>query len=107
MSRFAGLDSIMKCIIFRCSKKAEMYLYVPFAESEDAAIERLPSDLMKLTGRVEKVMELELSPGRTLARVSRDDVVAGLKQKGFFIQMPPSDILQSDSSVLDQSSDTF
>ena len=49
----------MKCVIFRCSKKEEMYLYVQHRDSEEELLQSLPDGLENLTGRLEKVMELE------------------------------------------------
>ena len=97
----------MKCVIFRCSKKVEMYLYVPFKEDEEQLLADLPEGLDKLTGRLENVMELELTPERKLARVKVEDVLAALNEKGFYIQMPPNDILLKDDSMLYDPSDSF
>lgn len=97
----------MKCVIFRCSKKDEMYLYVPFKEDETVLLDELPDGLEKLTGRLDKVMELELSAERKLARASVEDVMASLNEKGFYIQMPPNDLLRKDDSMLHNPSDSF
>ncbi len=97
----------MKCVIFRCSKKEEMYLYVPFQEKQEALLQSLPGGLEKLTGRLEKVMDLELSPERKLARVNAVDVLAALEEKGFYLQMPPNEIIRKDDSMLSNSSDSF
>ena len=97
----------MKCVIFRCSKKDEMYLYVPHKEAEDKLLSELPEDLKKLTGRLEKVMELDLFPERKLARAEAGDVMASLEEKGFYIQMPPNEVIRKDVSILDNPSDTF
>ena len=97
----------MKCVIFRCSKKDEMYLYVPFKEKEEELLQGLPDGLEKLTGRLGKVMDLELSPDRKLARAKTKDVIASLEEKGFYIQMPPNEIIRKDDSMLNNSSDSF
>ena len=97
----------MKCVIFRCSKKDEMYLYVPYREAEDELLCKLPAGLEKLTGRLEKVMELEISPQRKLARAKASDVMRALEEKGFYIQMPPSEVLLRDDSMLNNPSDSF
>ena len=97
----------MKCVIFRCSKKVEMYLYVPFKEDEEQLLADLPEGLDKLTGRLENVMELELTLERKLARVKVEDVLASIEEKGFYIQMPPNDILLKDDSMLYDPSDSF
>jgi len=97
----------MKCVIFRCSKKAEMYLYVPYRDEEDALLNDLPAGLEKLTGQLEKAMELELSPDRKLARAKAKDVIAALQEKGFYLQSPPNELLRKDDSMLHDPSDTF
>ncbi len=97
----------MKCVIFRCSKKDEMYLYVPHKEADDELLSELPEDLKKLTGRLEKVIELDLFPERKLARAETGDVMASLEEKGFYIQMPPNEVIRKDDSMLDNPSDTF
>ncbi len=78
----------MHCAIYRCSKKAETYLYVTISEGE-ADFSKVPDALLVSLGRREHVMDLELTPERTLARVDRDEVVAALASQGFFLQMPP------------------
>jgi len=97
----------MKCVIFRCSKKDEMYLYVPHREVEAELLNDLPKGLEKLTGRLEKVMELDLFPDRKLARAKTTDVLASLSEKGFYIQMPPNDVILKDDSMLNNPSDSF
>ena len=79
----------MNCHIYRCSKKEEMYLYL----SEEQEPESLPEELLKLVGQLTHVMDLELSEERKLARVDVCDVMNALKDKGYFLQMPPSDLI--------------
>ena len=83
----------MKCVIFRCSKKQEMYLYVPHKDDEDSLLSDLPVGLEKITGRLEKVIELDLSNDRKLARAKVSDVIAALEEKGFYLQSPPNAVL--------------
>ncbi len=78
----------MQCAVYRCSRKAETYLYVAVAEGK-ADFSRVPDALLDSLGRREHVMDLELTPERTLARANRDEVVAALRRQGFFLQMPP------------------
>lgn len=84
-----------------------MYLYASYKEDENAVLEALPADLMKLTGSLLKVMELELTPERKLARVDVNDVMASLEEKGYYLQYPPNDIYRSDDSLINNSSDGF
>ena len=84
-----------------------MYLYVPYQADEQALLNNLPEGLQKLTGRLQKVMELELSADRPLARARVTEVMGALAEKGFYLQMPPQDQLHQDDSMLLDPGDTF
>jgi uncharacterized protein len=76
----------MQCYIYKSLKKDELYLYL--AKKDDFA--QLPEALYKSFGRLEFVMELELNANRKLARENSKKVIASLRDKGFFVQMPPT-----------------
>ena len=97
----------MKCLIFRCSRKDQMYLYLPYEEDEQQAVARLPQGLVMLTGRLVKAMELDLAPDRKLARADVNEVMAALQEKGYYLQSPPNEVLRADDSMLNNSSDGF
>lgn len=80
----------MLCFIYKSLKKNELYLYL---ENKDD-FSPIPEELFKSLGRLEFVMELELSPQRKLAREDAVKVIAGLEKKGFYMQMPPVLIAQ-------------
>ena len=84
-----------------------MYLYVPYKDDEETLLEDLPAELSTLTGRLDQVMELDLSGDRKLARANVEDVIASLDERGFYIQMPPNELIRKDSSMLKDDSDTF
>lgn len=74
------------CLVYRCSKQQEMYLYVRVGlKTED-----LPEALRRHAGTLTQVMELELSPQRKLARADTAKVLAKLEQDGYYLQLPPS-----------------
>jgi uncharacterized protein len=75
----------VKCNIYRCSHRDEMYLYI----HENKTVEDLPEDLIKLVKQLTLVMELELSPERKLAREDVLLVMNNLEEKGYHLQMPP------------------
>ena len=79
----------MKCYIYKSSKKDQLYLYVPKKDDFEA----IPPILMDTMGKPEFVMELELTAERKLARADAGEVLAGLQEKGFYLQMPPKDPL--------------
>ena len=97
----------MKCIIFRCSKKQEMYLYVPWQADEHKLLADLPEALLGLTGKLDRLLELELSPDRKLARADVNQVMTALDEKGFYLQSPPNSLLRQDDSMLHDPSDSF
>ena len=75
----------MECTIYRCSKQAEMYLYLRAGFSPD----KLPEALVKRAGRLTQVMDLDLVPERKLARVDVRKVMERLTADGWYLQLPP------------------
>lgn len=83
---FKGKRVKMLCFIYKSSKKEELYLYLDKKDDFSA----LPEALLQSVGHLEFVMELELTPERKLARERSEKVLAGLQEKGFFVQLPPT-----------------
>jgi uncharacterized protein YcgL (UPF0745 family) len=77
----------MKCVIYRCERKQDTYLYI---EREDD-FSGVPDALLKLLGRLEQVMILELTEDRRLAQADPQQVRLSLQQQGYYLQMPPLD----------------
>lgn len=73
------------CVIYRCAKQAEMYLYL----RSDLEVSDVPEALRKRTGMLTQVMALNLTPERQLARVDVQQVLAMLAEQGYFLQLPP------------------
>jgi uncharacterized protein YcgL (UPF0745 family) len=78
----------MKCFIYKSLKKEYLYLYIDKKDDFSS----VPELLFNSLGRLEFVMELELVPERNLAREDPGKVIQSLKDKGFFVQMPPSKV---------------
>ena len=78
---------MMNCAIYKGRAKADAFLYV--AERDDFS--RVPAALLKLMGRLEHVMDLELTPERRLAREDVLEVMRHLREQGWFLQLPPKD----------------
>jgi len=76
----------MQSYIYKSLKKDELYLYLQ--KKDDFSI--IPEPLLNSFGKIEFVMELEITPERKLAREDVTKVIAGLQEKGFFVQMPPT-----------------
>lgn len=79
----------MECVVYRCKKQDEMYLYL----RADLQPESLPEALRKRTGALTAVMNLTLTAERKLARVDVKHVMAALESRGLFLQMPPDGLL--------------
>lgn len=79
------------CSIYRSPKKEGMYIYVPKKEG----FEQVPEPLLKQMGTPGHVMDLLLTPERTLARVDVKEVIQKIAEQGFYLQMPPGDSLQN------------
>lgn len=79
------------CVIYRCDKQAEMYIFL----LADLETKDLPEALLKRTGRLTPVMELRLGVNRKLARVDTQTVIDSLTRDGFYLQMPPNGLLEA------------
>ena len=73
------------CNIYKSSKEKEMYLYVE--KKDDFSI--IPGELLKRFGEPIFVMKIAISEDMKLARVDPNDVLKMIKEKNFFLQMPP------------------
>ncbi|MEH6469863.1 MAG: YcgL domain-containing protein [Halopseudomonas sp.] len=76
----------MICSIYKSSKKAEMYLYVEKREG----LKRVPEALVEMFGIPKDAMTLLITPAKKLARADVDKVMAEIRAKGFYLQMPPA-----------------
>ncbi|MCF7969765.1 MAG: YcgL domain-containing protein [Methylococcaceae bacterium] len=76
----------MQCFIYKSNKKAELYLYLDKQDDFSS----VPEAILKSIGQPEYVMQLEITPERKLARENANDVLKGIKENGFFLQMPPT-----------------
>lgn len=74
------------CQVFRSPRKDEMYLYVDKREG----LVRVPEPLLARFGEPQPAMTLLLSPEKRLARAGAAEVMAAIRDKGFYLQMPPA-----------------
>ncbi len=73
---------------FRSPKKEELYLFVP----TDDGLEKLPKELLTMFGEPTHVFDFELTPDRKMAREDAKDVYDAIQAKGFYMQMPPTEV---------------
>jgi len=74
----------MNCKIYKSLKKQDTYVYM--ASSDDFNV--LPQELINMLGKLELVMEIELTHQTKLSQESALDVINRIKENGFFIQLP-------------------
>lgn len=79
------------CIVYRCARQAEMYLYL----RADLPLDTLPPALRQRTGALTEVMRLALNPQRRLARVETARVLEQLAGNGWYLQLPPDGNMQA------------
>lgn len=89
----------MHCDIYKFAKHQDLYVYIARPGYPDDTQELkdwlgvLPKDFRASLGRSEFVMHLDLSTKDKLARVDIGQVLDKLKEQGYFVQMPPQDVL--------------
>jgi uncharacterized protein YcgL (UPF0745 family) len=85
----------MRCHVYRSLRRADAYVYLAQRDDFDALPEALRAGLMPL----HHVLELELDPGRRLAREDSAVVRANLLQCGFHLQAPPPRFAEFGASI--------
>jgi len=71
--------------VYKGSRRAETYLYVP----EENNFQRVPKDLLDALGTLEFIMQLEIDEQRRLARVDSKDIMKSVSRVGYFLQLAP------------------
>lgn len=79
------VDDSLPCWVYRSTRKQEMYLFL----AKEHGFDSVPAALLENFGEPILVIQLELSPGRPLAREDVNLVMTNLRVKGFHLQMPP------------------
>ena len=75
----------MRCYVYRSSRRADTYVYLPRQDD----FSELPEGLRSALGRLEFALEFDLTPERRLAREDSATVLANLESQGFHLQLPP------------------
>ncbi len=88
---------VTACIVYRCSRQDEMYLYL----RADLNPAHVPEALLQRAGRLAEIMRLQLTSERKLARVDVQQVIARLQSDGWFLQMPPDGRIRADLNDAD------
>ncbi|MCG7532162.1 YcgL domain-containing protein [Psychrobium sp. MM17-31] len=73
--------------VYKSSKKADTYLYI---EKRDD-FSPVPKSLLETFGKAKFVMLVPLTK-RDLAIADKEKVMAEIRQKGFYLQLPPPEV---------------
>jgi uncharacterized protein YcgL (UPF0745 family) len=76
----------MLCFVYKSLKKSDTYLYVKNKDD----FTNLPEALRNMLGKLEFVMEVDLTQREKLARVDSEQLRQQLEQQGFYLQLPPT-----------------
>ena len=79
--------------IHKSPKRDEMYLYVKKGTDLN---NDLPEALTQVFGQPKHLFDLLLTPEKKLARVESVTVLEAIREKGFYLQMPPADSERDD-----------
>ena len=71
--------------IFKTARRPDTFLFLP----KDLAESEWPEGLRSLFAAPEKVMTLTLTPEQPLAAQSASLVMAEIRSRGYFLQLPP------------------
>ena len=74
------------CQVFKSPRMEGMYLYVDKREG----VERVPEALLARFGKPQPAMTMILSPEKRLGRAAAAEVMQAIRDKGFYLQMPPA-----------------
>jgi len=73
------------CTIYKCSKRADTFLYVEKADD----FSKVPEELRKLIGTPKLFMTLDLDGRKKLGVAELEKVKNELLENGFYLQLPP------------------
>ncbi|MFP1682988.1 YcgL domain-containing protein [Alloalcanivorax sp. C16-1] len=73
------------CSIYKSPRRQEMYLYV----ERTKGLKDLPEALLERFGPPRHVTDMILDPARPLHRADVGQVMAKIREQGFYLQMPP------------------
>ena len=76
----------MLCFVYKSLKKSNTYLFV----KTKGDFTGVPPSLKEMLGKLEFVMEVNLTEREKLARLDSDQLQVHLLQSGYYLQLPPA-----------------
>lgn len=75
-------------------RKPDTYLFI----SSETQTEDLPNGLLSLLGELREVITLEITPEKRLARCTGAEVLEGVANAGYYLQLPPGEHNRDDDN---------
>jgi len=91
----------IECTVYKSLKKDESYLFIPTT----TPLSDLPEELLNVLGQTEKVMTLNLSPEKKMARGTAAAIMKSIEEQGFHLQMQEN--ILADKNYLATSNERF
>lgn len=91
----------IECTVYKSLKKDESYLFIPTT----TPLSDLPEELLNVLGQTEKVMTLNLSPEKKMARGTAAAIMKSIEEQGFHLQMQEN--ILADKNYLSTSNERF
>ncbi len=85
----------MLCSVYKTPAQEDTYVFVDGAAltegtRSDEALEHLPVELRERFPNPELVTRFNLTPGRHLARADAVTVLQSIRERGYYLQLPPA-----------------
>jgi len=81
------MSQSLHCCVYKSLRKEKTFLFV-LKENDFSSV---PESLLKALGKIEKLIDLELTPERQMARGKASHIINDLLEKGFHLQLPPTE----------------
>ena len=95
----------MHCDIYKFPKHDDMYVYIARPNYPDDTDEIkdwlgvLPKEFRASLGESKFVMHLDLEATPALARVDKAEVLTKLTAQGYFVQLPPQEVMRKQAEL--------
>ena len=81
------MSQSLHCCVYKSLRKEKTFLFV----LKENDFSKVPESLLEALGKIEKLIDLELTPERQVARGEARYIMDDLLEKGFHLQLPPTE----------------
>lgn len=88
----------MQCYVYKGHKKADHFLFLDREIDVQTPPNVIPKGLLILLGELEFVVDFDLDENRSLAQADPIEVLSGIQNQGFYLQMPNKDMAAEEAA---------